>query len=78
MLTIGNFLYTVNLVIITQGKTLKEIEKTFTHVLEKLYRYYTNNSLKPNPTKTQINAFYLSCHGQLGKCLDDFAKCQKN
>jgi len=56
--TTRHFLYASDLAITAQGHTLSEIERT--HALEKLDRYYTQNSLKPNPTKTQVSAFNLN------------------
>jgi hypothetical protein len=52
---ISYFPYADDLVITAQGHTFSEIELTLTHTLEKLDRYYTQNSLKPNPTKTQVH-----------------------
>jgi len=42
------------------GHTFSKIEQILTHALEKLDRYYTQNSLKPNPIKTQVSAFHLN------------------
>jgi len=60
METTHHFLYANDLAITAQGRTFSEIEQTLAHALEKLDRYYTQNSLKPNPTKTQVSAFYLN------------------
>lgn len=48
-----HFLYAYDLALILQEKTFNEVEQTLTNTFEKLDRYCTQNSLKPNPTKTQ-------------------------
>lgn len=40
--------------------SLSEVEQALTHVPENLDRYYKKNSLKLNPTKTQISAFHFN------------------
>jgi len=58
METTCHFLYANDLVITTQGKTFSEV--TLTHALEKLDRYNTQNSLKLNQEKMQVNVFNLN------------------
>lgn len=55
-----HFLYADDLAITAQGNTFSEVEQTLTLALMKLNSYYIQNSLKPNPTKTQVSAFHLN------------------
>lgn len=57
--TTHHFLYANDLAKTAQEYTFSEIQQILAHVLNKLDRYYVQNSLKPNPTKMQVTAFYL-------------------
>ena len=54
-----NFIYADDLCITAQANSFEEVEKYLTKGLRELSRYYEENQLKANPTKTQISVFHL-------------------
>ena len=55
----NSFIYVDDLCITTQKQTFNEIKKTLTESLCHLQVYYSNNLLRPNPTKTKLTTFHL-------------------
>ena len=54
-----NFIYADDLCITAQAYSFEEVEKNLSKGLIKLSRYYEENQLKANPTRTQISVFHL-------------------
>lgn len=54
-----SFVYADDLAITAQAKQFSTVETTLTDALSDLTRYYCDNLLRPNPSKTQITAFHL-------------------
>ena len=54
-----SFIYADDLCITAQYPTFTEVEDTIEEALSELTQYYRNNSLRANPDKTQVTAFYL-------------------
>ena len=54
-----SFIYTDDLCIAVQFPTFSQVESTIEEALGKLTEYYRTNSLRANPAKTQVTAFYL-------------------
>ena len=42
-----------------QGERLPDVEERLESALNEMSAYYKTNSLKPNPSKTQVCAFHL-------------------
>ncbi|KAG7303178.1 hypothetical protein JYU34_011639 [Plutella xylostella] len=58
----ARFLYADDLALASQAATFEEVEGTLTAALRKLGDYYSQNALRPNPSKTQSCAFHLRNH----------------
>lgn len=54
-----HFVYADDLGITAQGRTFEEVEARLESALNAMSAYYELNSLKPNPSKTQVCAFHL-------------------
>ena len=54
-----HFLYDDDLAICAQGNSFEEVEEKLETVLKTITAYYVQNSLRPNPSKTQVCAFHL-------------------
>ena len=54
-----HFLYADDLAICAQGNSFEEVEEKLETVLKTMTAYYLQNSLRPNPSKTQVCAFHL-------------------
>ena len=54
-----SFLYADDLAICAQGKRFPDVEERLESALNEMSAYYKRNSLKPNPSKTQVCAFHL-------------------
>jgi hypothetical protein len=54
-----NFLYADDLAICVQGKHFSEVERKLKSTLKAMSAYYDENSLRPNPSKTEVCAFHL-------------------
>lgn len=57
-----HFVYADDLGIAVKGKTFGEVERKLEEALNLMGKYYKENSLKPNPAKTQVCAFHLNTH----------------
>ena len=55
-----SFIYADDLAIATQASTFEKIQLTISTALSNMSSYYKDNSLRANPSKTQICAFHLS------------------
>ena len=53
------FVYADDICVTSQYSTFTAVEKSFTNALNGLQVYYAENSLKANPSKTQICFFYF-------------------
>ncbi|KAG7299565.1 hypothetical protein JYU34_016540 [Plutella xylostella] len=65
----SRFLYADDLALTSQHKSFEEVEADLTVALNNLSAYYKENSLKPNPSKTESCAFHLR-NNQAGRKLD--------
>ena len=54
-----SFIYADDLCGTAQYSSFTEVERTIGDALDKLTQYYRSNSLRANPDKTQVTAFYL-------------------
>ena len=54
-----NFIYADDLCVTAQYSSFTEVETTIGDALDELTQYYRSNSLRANPEKTQVTAFYL-------------------
>ena len=54
-----SFIYADDLCITAQYQSFKQVEKTIEEALDNQTTYYKVNSLRANPEKTQITAFYI-------------------
>ena len=54
-----NFLYADDLCVTAPYSSFTEAETTIADALDELTQYYRSNSLRANPDKTQVTAFYL-------------------
>ena len=54
-----HFIYADDLGMTAQGRTFEEVETKLENTLDTMSLYYDKNSLKPNPSKTQVCAFHL-------------------
>ena len=54
-----NFIYADDLCVTVQYSSFTEVETTIGYALEELTQYYSSNSLRANPDKTQVTAFHL-------------------
>lgn len=54
-----HFLYADALVIAAQGSIFADLEQKLERALEDMSEHYQTNSVKPNPSKTQVSAFHL-------------------
>lgn len=55
-----HFIYADDLGIAVQARTHEQLENKLEKALKMMSNYYKQNSLKPNPTKTQVTAFHLN------------------
>ena len=53
------FIYADDLCVTSQYSLFTEVETTIGDALDELTQYYRSNSLRANPDKTQVTAFYL-------------------
>ena len=53
------FVYADDLCVTSRHSTFTAVEKSLTNALNGLQVYYTENSLKANPSKTQVCSFHL-------------------
>ena len=56
---IKRFVYADNLCVTSQHSTFTAVKKSLTNALNGLQVYYAENSLKANPSKTQVCSFHL-------------------
>ena len=54
-----NFIYEDDLYVTAQYSSFTEVETTFGDALDELTQYYRSNSMRENPDKIQVTAFYL-------------------
>ena len=54
-----SFIYADDICVAAQYSSFTEVERTIGDALDKLTPYYISNSLRANPDKTQVTAFYL-------------------
>lgn len=54
------FVYADDLAITAKGKRFEDVEEKLGNALTTMSTYYQSNSLKPNPSKTQVCAFHLN------------------
>ena len=54
-----SFIYADDLALATQSNDFQEIEVSLSNSLHQLSKYYAENCLRPNPTKTISSLFYL-------------------
>ena len=54
-----NFIYADDLCATAHYSSFIEVETTIGDTLDELTQYYRSNSLRANPDKTQVTAFYL-------------------
>lgn len=54
-----SFVYADDLGLAVQGEDFKLVEAKLEEALKKMATYYEENTLRPNPTKTQVSAFHL-------------------
>lgn len=57
-----HFLYADDLAITAQGRCFEDVEIKLELALGTMLDYYQANSLKPNPSKTEVSAFLLNTH----------------
>lgn len=62
-----SFVYADDLGIAVKEKTHTQVKSTMEEALNVMSTYYKQNSLKLNPTKTQVCAFHLNNHLAHGK-----------
>ena len=53
------FIYADDPCVTAQYSSFTEVETTIGHALDELTQYYSSNSLRANPDKTQVTAFHL-------------------
>ena len=58
----NSLIYADDLCLTTQQKTFEQVDTTLASGLNELGAYYNENHLRPNPTKTQLTAFYPKNH----------------
>lgn len=56
---VKHFIYADDSAVAVQGNQFGIIEKKLTKTLETMSKYYNDNYLKPNPSKTLVSAFHL-------------------
>ena len=54
-----HFVYADDICVTSQHSTFTAVEKSLTSALNGLQVYYAENSLKANPSKTQVSSFYF-------------------
>lgn len=77
-----HFLYADDLALAAQTPTFEDAEQHLSAALESLDKYYSDNGLRPNPSKTQSCAFHLRNHSayrtlKLSWCGIDILHCPK-
>ncbi|KAI5739816.1 hypothetical protein M8J77_023748 [Diaphorina citri] len=54
-----SFIYADDTALATQANTFELVEQKLENALKDLGKYYENNNLRPNPSKTEVCAFHL-------------------